>query len=205
MKIYVYIDGFNLFYGSLKNTQYKWLNVEKMSQFLFPSDTIAKIKYFTAQVKIRPGDTDVDKPQRQQIYLRALRTIPNLEIIEGHFLTHSVTMKNANGAGFSSVIKTEEKGTDVNIATHLVNDAHNNGFELAVVISNDSDLVEPIRIVIGELNLPVIVINPYPKNSIQLRNIASGVRSLRVGLLNASQFPVTLNDIVGQFNKPHTW
>jgi uncharacterized LabA/DUF88 family protein len=203
--VHVYIDGFNLYYGALKNTPNKWLNVEKLCNLLFPNDSIVKIKYFTAQVKIRPNDTDLDKPVRQQIYLRALKTIPSLEIIEGHFLTHTVTMKNATGSGFTKVIKTEEKGTDVNIATHLVNDAHNKVFEMAVVISNDSDLVEPVRIVTSELQKPVIVVSPFPRNSIQLKSIASSVRKLRKGVLAASQFSSNLSDSVGSFSKPVSW
>ena len=182
MIIRVYIDGFNLYYGSLKNTQHKWLDVMKMCAYLFPQDTVSYIKYFTAPIKVRLNDPDVDKPNRQQMYLRALRTIPNLEIIEGNFLTHMVTMKNALGPGFSTVVKTEEKGTDVNIASHLIHDAHNGVFELAIVISNDSDLVEPVQIVVQELKLPVIVVSPYLNNSIQLKNTASSVRKLRFGL-----------------------
>lgn len=179
--------------------------MQKLCQLLFPSDTITKIKYFTAQVKIRPNDTDLDKPVRQQIYFRALKTISNLEIIEGHFLTHAVTMKNATGLGFSKVIKTEEKGTDVNIATHLVNDAHKGLFEIAVVISNDSDLVEPVRIVTSELSIPVIVVSPFSKNSIQLKSIASSVRKLRKGVICASQFSNIMSDSVGTFTKPASW
>ncbi len=205
MIIRVYIDGFNLYYGSLKNTQHKWLDVMKMCAYLFPQDTVSYIKYFTAPIKVRLNDPDVDKPNRQQMYLRALRTIPNLEIIEGNFLTHMVTMKNALGPGFSTVVKTEEKGTDVNIASHLIHDAHNGVFELAIVISNDSDLVEPVRIVVQELKLPVIVVSPYLNNSIQLKNTASSVRKLRFGLLRVSQFPNTLTDRVGQFTKPAIW
>ena len=205
MLVRVYIDGFNLFYGALKNTPYKWLDVEKMCSFLFPQDTISKVKYFTAPIRVRPNDTDLDKPNRQQIYLRALRTINDLEVIEGNFLTHVVTMKNAKTSGFTEVIKTEEKGTDVNIASHLINDAHNASFELAVVVSNDSDLVEPIRIVVDELGLPVIVVSPYANNSIQLKNTASSVRRIRSGVLSASQFPSTLVDNVGRFTKPPVW
>ena len=205
MLVRVYIDGFNLYYGALKNTPYKWLDVEKMCSFLFPQDTISTIKYFTAPVRVRANDTDLDKPNRQQIYLRALRTIEGLEVIEGNFLTHVVKMKNAQGTGFTAVIKTEEKGTDVNIASHIINDAHNGAFELAVVISNDSDLVEPVRIIVEELKLPVIVVSPYINNSIQLKNTASSVRKIRSGLLGASQFPNTLTDSVGHFTKPSVW
>jgi len=205
MLVSVYVDGFNLYYGALKNTPYKWLDVAKLSSFLFPNDRISKIKYFTAPIKLRPNDIDLGKPNRQQIYLRALRTTPNLEIIEGNFLTHIVTMKNAIGAGFTSVIKTEEKGTDVNIASHLIHDAHQGLFELAIIISNDSDLVEPVRIVVHELNLPVIVVSPYKNNSIQLKNTASSARTIRSGVLSVSQFPDVMTDTIGQFRKPIIW
>jgi hypothetical protein len=49
------------------------------------------------------------------------------------------------------VLKTEEKGSDVNIAAHLVNDAHKGRFEAAVLITNDSDLLTPMQIVRREL------------------------------------------------------
>lgn len=204
-RIVVYIDGFNVYYGSLKNSPYKWLDISKLSGFLFPKDTIVRIKYFTAPVKVRVNDVDVDKPNRQQIYLRALRTISNLEIIEGNFLTHAVMMKNAASSGYTKVIKTEEKGTDVNIATHLVNDAHNKMFDLAAVISNDSDLVEPVRIVTSELHLPVIVVSPYERNSVELKKTASSVRHIRQGVLSVSQFPDELRDETGVIRKPATW
>lgn len=68
------------------------------------------------------------EPLRQQIYLLALRTLPNLDIILGHYLTHAVMMPLANPAPGQSryvrVLKSEEKGSDVNLATHLVHDAH---------------------------------------------------------------------------------
>jgi len=155
----VYVDSFNLYYGTLKNSNNKWLNISRLCSFLFPHDDIHKIKYYTAQIKLRPNDADTDKPNRQQIYLRALRTLREVEIFYGTFLSHNVSMKLADGSGYARVIKTEEKGTDVNIAAHLVHDAHEKQFEIAVVISNDSDLVEPIRIVTQELGFPVIIVS----------------------------------------------
>jgi hypothetical protein len=68
-------------------------------------------------------------------------------------------MKLADKDGYAFVIKNEEKGTDVNIATNLVNDAHNGLFERAVVISNDSDLVMPINVVVQEIKLRVTVVS----------------------------------------------
>ncbi len=205
MRIYVYVDGFNLYYGCLKGSPYKWLDIQKLSELLFPRHTISKIKYYTARIKIREHDKDHDKPNRQQIYLRALRTITNLEIIEGTFLSHVVQMKLANGKGYAQVIKTEEKGTDVNIASHLINDGHNGLYDIAVVISNDSDLVEPVRIVTKEMKLPVIVISPFKTNTAELKKVAIGVKQIRKGVLSASQFTKTLTDSIGEFTKPESW
>ena len=64
MATYVYIDGFNLFYGSLKGSAYKWLDLEELCRRLLPSDDIQQIRYFTAIVEAR--DDDPQKPQRQQ-------------------------------------------------------------------------------------------------------------------------------------------
>ncbi len=204
MKITVYIDGFNLYYGCLRDTPYLWLDLHKMCRLLFPHDEIVRIKYFTAPIRDRK-DGDPDRPNRQQIYFRALRTIPCLEIIEGVFLTHVISMKLANGKGYAQVIKSEEKGTDVNIATHLVHDAHTRSFERAVVISNDSDLVTPIRIVVQDLNIPVTVISPFEKNNIQLKSVATSIKRIRNGLLSASQFETIIHDEMGEFHKPEKW
>ena len=195
----------NLYYGCLKGSSYRWLDINKMCHLLFPHDEIIKIKYFTAPIKIRENDKDHDRPNRQQIYLRALRTLPNLEIIEGVFLSHNVSMKLTNGKGYASVIKSEEKGTDVNIASHLINDAHNNLFERAVVVSNDSDLVTPIRMVTEEMDLPVTVISPYDKNNIQLQTVATDIKRIRAGLLGVSQFLDKLVDKVGDICRPEKW
>jgi hypothetical protein len=94
----VYIDGFNLFYRCLKGTPYKWLDVARLSAHLLPKGTIVnRIRYFTARVGARPNNPDA--PTNQEIYLRALRTIPNLTIGFGHFLTNTVDMPLAQGRG----------------------------------------------------------------------------------------------------------
>ena len=52
-KTIIYIDGFNLYYR-LKDTSYKWLNLQKLSKFYLDPDQhniVNKIKYFTALVK----------------------------------------------------------------------------------------------------------------------------------------------------------
>ena len=103
------------------------------------------------------------------------------------------------------VMKTEEKGSDVNLATHLLNDAHNKDFDIAIMITNDSDLLEPMRIVREELHLPVGIINPQKKPSFQLQSKANFIKSVRPWTLKSSQFPSLLEDADGKFTKPINW
>jgi uncharacterized LabA/DUF88 family protein len=204
----IYVDGFNLYYGAVKSTPYKWLNVRRMCELLLPGYSITKVKYFTARVSARKDDPD--KPTRQQIYLRALRTLPDLEIIYGTFLSHDIVMPLAEpipgGPKFAKIIKTEEKGSDVNIAAHLINDGYRKAYDVAVIVTNDSDLLEPIRIVRAELGLPVGILNPHEHTpSRVLLQHASFIRQIRKGVLAASQFPETLTDAKGPFHKPRAW
>jgi uncharacterized LabA/DUF88 family protein len=207
-RTFVYVDGFNLYYGAVKDTALKWLNIRRLCELLLPGYSIERIKYFTARVSARKDDPQ--KPTRQQIYLRALRTIPGLEIIYGSFLSHDVMMPLAEpppgGPRFAKVTRTEEKGSDVNLATHLVHDAYQQSFEIAVLVTNDSDLLEPIRIVRQELGLQVGILNPHRLTpSVVLTKHASFIKQIREGTLRASQFPTTLKDAKGEFHKPRGW
>ena len=116
-KTNIYVDGFNLFYGAVKGTPYKWLDLNRLCELLLPNHDIQTIKYFTAKISDRPSNPGQHK--RQLVYLRALRTLPNVEIIFGHFLTNKVKMPLASptpgGPRVAEVLKTEEKGSDVNI------------------------------------------------------------------------------------------
>jgi len=105
----VYFDGFNLYYGSLKGSPYRWLDLAALCRVLLPRDHVHRIRYFTALITPRPGDNP-QKPQRQQTYLRALATIPDLTIHYGHFLTNRVRMKVVvPPPNTIEVYKTEEK------------------------------------------------------------------------------------------------
>lgn len=79
----VYVDGFNLYYGALKDTPLRWLNPLALASQVFPAFDCVGCKYFSAQVSARAGTTE--QALRQAVYWRALRTYPSLEIIEGHF------------------------------------------------------------------------------------------------------------------------
>ena len=204
MKANVYIDGFNLYYGAIRGTPYRWLNVAAMCRLLLPHDDVNRIKYFTALVGPRPNDPD--QPARQQAFLRALRTIPNLSITLGTFLTHEIMMPFAPPqTGYARVIKTEEKGSDVNLATELLVDGFNNDYEIAIIVSNDSDLLMPIQVVTRTLGKPVGLLNPHKHPSVTLLPHVKFVKQIRAGVLSKCQFPTTLTDAQGTFSKPIGW
>lgn len=207
MRTNVYVDGFNLYYGALRKTPYRWLNLEALCKFLLPKNIIHEIKYFTALVSAREGD--LNQPIRQQLYLRALATLPIVSTHLGHFLVHEVRMPLVVAKGeqqkFVKVVKTEEKGSDVNLATHLLHDAHMNRFDIAVVISNDSDLLGPIKIVRDELKKKVGILNPHKNPSRAILPHIDFIKQIRPGVLSASQFASELSDQKGIFTKPTEW
>jgi len=226
----VYIDGYNLYYRALRNTPYKWLNVGELSRLLLPKHTVQTIKYFTAHAGARVGDPDI--PTRQQTYLRALRTLPNLQIILGKFMTNVRTMVVAElnppqavlvseidasgkpvikqlplaaGVQLVKVIRTDEKGSDVNLAAHMLQDAYRKDCDCAVIISDDSDLAEPLRIMTNELRLKVGVLTSHKRPSQALHQYATFFKRIRPHVLAASQFRPVLTDAVGTFHKPTSW
>jgi len=214
MSINIYIDGFNLYYGALKNTVYKWLNISALCSTLFPGITINKIRYFTAPVKSTKHDPQA--PIRQDIYLRALKTMPGIFITKGHFVhwpkrMYQFPLAYCNGISEPpqrvQIQKAEEKGSDVNIATYLLIDCFNNDFDEAIIISNDSDLALPIEKVVNAFGKVVRVVNPSRnKTAARLKVVATSyTRSINRKVLATCQFPPQLTDVNGIFNKPSTW
>ena len=106
---------------------------------------------------------------------------------------------------YTQVIKTEEKGSDVNIATYLVSDAYESRFDVAAVITGDSDLMEPVRLVKDRLGRRVGILNPQTRPSFELAGVASFYKQVRQGVLRSSQFANPLRDAVGEFHKPSVW
>lgn len=207
MKTNVYVDGFNLYYGIRDKPNSKWLDILKLCNTVYPKNQINRIRYFTALVMPRPNDPT--KVQRQQTFIRALETIPILTVHYGHFLSSTVMAMQTNPAlgerRFVEVHKTEEKGSDVNLATYLLLDALDKDFEAAIIVSNDSDLAEPITVVRRRFGLPVALMNPQKFQSKELLKVASYARTIRAANLTASQFPPTLSDANGVITKPVGW
>src|SRR5204862_5243554 len=115
---------------------------------LKPGQTLSMAKYFTARISGPPSGSaskrSVEREasrRRQLTFLEALATLPDLSIIEGHFLAKPARCFTC-GATWES---NEEKMTDVNIATELLTDAFTDRFDVALIVSGDSDLVPPLR------------------------------------------------------------
>jgi uncharacterized LabA/DUF88 family protein len=210
----LYIDGFNLYYSAVKGTSLRWLNPHALVARVFPRNQILGTKYFTASVSPLPGN--LDQPVRQAIYWRALQTLPNFEIIKGDFRTRKVRATVVYPPPKTiEVFKTEEKGSDVNLATHLLFDGFSSRYDCAIVVSGDSDLVTPIRMVRDELKRPIGVLNPQRISGVNPRPIrkSAGLREAssfyRNGIswaqLEESQFSLVLCDSQGVIQKPVSW
>lgn len=206
----VYVDGFNLYYTTLKGSNYKWLDLKGLCQrVLRPENDIITVKYFTADVS--PTTSDPQMHVRQQVYLRALRAhIPEIEIIKGLFTSHVVTKKlhpPINGHRHAEVLERKEKGSDVNLAVHLVNDAWRDQFDCAVIISGDSDLAESMRLVKQYHPGKILGLLTCKKGtSKEMVNCSDFTRHITANALAQSQMPDEIAPSQGNpIRKPADW
>lgn len=208
-----YVDGFNLYYGSLKNRwpMYKWLDLQSFCERLASGREVKRIRYFTARVKNSPHTpTAADS---QQVYLRALSTLSKVTIHYGQFRVRDAMMPlkgnpTPNSPAIVKVTRTEEKRSDVNLATWLLLDSSDNDSDETIVVSNDSDLVAPIEAVRERFHMPVGVINPQRAEA-RSRDLAEAATwsyaSINRRVFSASQLPPDMVDSKGAFSKPGTW
>ena len=186
-RVAVYIDGFNLYYG-LKSRgwrRYYWLDVRKLAQTLLrPNQTLAFVRYFTARVSGRPGDPD--KPRRQDAYLKALDTLPDVSTHYGYFMPKRETCRNC-GESWQTY---EEKRTDVNIAAELFGDAQDDAFDIAMIISADSDLASIIHSTRRRhRRKQFLAAFPPGRHSSELRKAARKAFVIGEEVLRSSQLP----------------
>lgn len=217
MRARVYIDGFNLYYRALKGTGHKWLDIVALSQAVMPAGMVIEaVNYYAARVS---GRVDPTAPARQHAYLRALSSLPIVGITYGNFLVSKkwsglvqppdfrppLNLPAGAHIDVAYVYKTEEKGSDVNLGVHLVRDAAKGLFDVAGVLTNDTDLCEPIRIVTAEFGLPVHLLTPSSKPATSLLKVATGVRHIQP-YLGPCQFPNPVIDGAGKpIHKPADW
>ena len=195
-------------YGALKGTSFKWLDLPLLFKTILKSHhDIQSVKYFTA--KVPNTQNDPSKFQRQNTYLGALQKYrPSVALYLGHFLSHEVRLPLAHPTGNRrtvSVIKTEEKGSDVNLAMHLLHDAWQGSCDCAVVVTNDSDIAEALRLVKqhGAVRIGLVTPGEQRVTSRQLRKHADFSRHIRTKALQVPQLP---NPIPGtRIRKPESW
>lgn len=202
LRVVVYVDGFNLYYGLRSKgwRRYYWLDLVSLSlRLLRPGQQLVAVRYFTARIT-GPKNS---KAQRQAKYLEALETLSNLKIVYGHFLKKVRKCGNC-GAQWTDY---EEKMTDVSLATRLLGDAQDDAFDIAMVLSADSDLSSPIEAVLDRhAEKRVVVVFPPDRRSDRLRKVASAAFTVGRKVLKDSQFPQRIIKPDGQVvERPREW
>ncbi|MBR6975827.1 MAG: NYN domain-containing protein [Ottowia sp.] len=185
-RVIAYIDGFNLYFG-LKQARFKryyWLDVAALARALLkPGQQLLATNYFSA--RIRDNGNNAADQKRQGDYLDAL-AVQGVRCHLGHYLEKQRECHVCH----TKWVDYEEKMTDVNIAIQLTTDAFDDAFDMALVISGDSDLTTPIRRVRERFPAKrVIVAFPPQRHSKELKRYASGHVAINENRLRASQLP----------------
>jgi uncharacterized LabA/DUF88 family protein len=200
-RVIAYIDGFNLYFG-LREARWKrfyWLNVQTLVRHLLKANQeLVFTKYFTSRVSEPP-----EKERRQSIFLEALETLSQFRIYYGHYQTNLQRCRKCA----NEVMIPSEKMTDVNIAVEILSDAYQDKFDVALLVSADSDLTAPV-LAIKDLfpKKRIIVAFPPHRHSAHLQRLAHG--SLKIGRasLAKSVFPDRVPKAGGfVLRKPDEW
>jgi len=184
IRVIAYVDGYNLYYGLRARgwRRFYWLNVQALVERLLRSgQMLVQTKYFTTVV-----EEPADKQQRQAVFLEALQTLSDFRIYYGHFFSNPVTCQRC---GYTYKVH-HEKMTDVNITIEMLTDAFQDRFDMALLLSGDSDLTPVVRAVLNLFNHKrVIVVFPPERSSKSLKQAASGYFHVNRPMLLHSQFP----------------
>jgi len=208
MRTAIYIDGFNFYEGCVRGTQYKWVDFHALFSNILNARSddyqITHINYCTALVK------NEGKQKRQRIYIRALthhyRGVCKLNVLYGGFTKKSVPNPNPPPKYLKLP---KEKRSDVNLATHMVHDAWLGEYECAVLVSNDSDFAEALKIVKdAPLQKSVVLIVPRAleqdsSTAQPLRDNADKVEYIYLSQIKAAQLPDNIPGI--KIQKPREW
>lgn len=199
-RVIVYVDGFNLYFGmkeaALSNL--KWLNLRKLTiNLLKERQELIEIQYFTSRVS-----NDPDKQKRQTLFIEALESV-GVKVFYGHYQRNTI---DCNRCGHVWVAY-NEKMTDVNIATHMIMDAYKDKYDMALLISGDSDLVPPIKEINEHFkNKRVFVAFPPKRHNNSVAIVAKGSLTIGRKKLADSQFDTEVKKKDGYIiKKPKEW
>ena len=205
-RVAVYIDGFNLYY-SLRAKEwryYYWLNIHRFAEALLESgQELVKVRYFTSRIAVRsdrPGDKD--RQRRQNIYLDALATLSEVDIHYGKHSDREQTCPECDAVWQQP----EEKMTDVNLAVEALGDAQDDLFDIALIVSGDTDLVGLVQAVGKRYPGKEVVIVFPGRRANALVTASSRSRSLSENALATSQFPDRVPTASGYvLERPPSW
>lgn len=190
----VYVDGFNLYFGMREATGHRdlWLNVFNVAHELAQERELVGVKYFTADVSGK--GPNAGKAQRQRIYLAALQeACPDLQILKGKYQVSRRRCRQCLHEWNHS----EEKMTDVRIGVEIVRDAFLDRFDLAIVVSADSDLIPAVEAVQKDFGRRqnvrprkgIIVAFPPKRQSAALKKVADAAFDISTSILRDNQLP----------------
>lgn len=199
--VILYIDGFNLYFGLRAKgwKRFYWLNLVALAKTLLkPGQSLQRVKYFTSRISLPP-----DKAQRQKDFIEALETLPELKIYYGKYQANNLT---CNKCGHI-MMKSSEKMTDVNIAVEMLADAFMNSFDVAILISADSDLTGPIKHIKRLFpEKQVIVAFPPSRFSYELQAVAHAWFNIGRKKFKESVFPDQVTKKDGHIlTRPGRW
>ena len=199
-RVIVYIDGFNLYFGMRDAgwNQFFWLDVYKMAENILPPQTkLVGVNYFTSRISRPPG-----KQKRQVNYIEAVETTP-AEIIFGKYQNEPFYCEFCD----QEITLSKEKMTDVNIAVHMVVDAFQSNFDIALLVSGDSDLAPPVSEILRLFpEKKIIIAFPPKRKSYELESVATNNFILTRNNLKDSQFPESVVKKDGFIlRRPDSW
>lgn len=200
----VYIDGFNLYYGmiSRKWRRYLWLDIRKFSvNLLDKNQCLVRAHYFTSNVPY--NHLDKYKVRRQQTYLKVLNELDDVSVHLGRYQKKRI-IHQACGKPYEFP---QERMTDVNIATNLLCDAHDDLFDVAMVVSGDSDLASAIEATCTRFSgKKAIICFPPHRGPTRLAGVASGHKCIDREVFSNSQLPNPfVISGIGPVHKPTSW
>ena len=222
LRISFYIDALNLYHGALRNTCFRWLDIGAFCDAILHEQArfndipktdglkkhlikIEEIKMFTARVKKMFWDPDA--PTRQELYLTALCAHdPRINIQYGTFGVSRQTAYDANATGqIHEIIRPIEKGSDVNLALHMLNDAFNDKYDCAIMVSNDTDLLNALAMVHEQKKIVGVVLTRQEGAKL-LKNSADFYLNVSLKLLAGCQLPDSVPNKTGRIlRKPEEW
>ncbi len=158
------------------------------TNLLKPDQTLTHTKYFTARVS-----SPADKVKRQSTYLDALQSLSSLSILYGRYQLNPFTCRNCSHVHQIP----NEKMTDVNIAVELMQDAFQDRFDTAFLVSADSDLVGPV-VAVQRLfpKKRIVVACPPGRFSANLCNAAGAHFQIGRAVIAKSLFPETIHNAI---------